>query len=200
LPIILAIGAITIGLVAFIVFLIMGSTKPIQPASQVAASAGDISIAADPTAQVQNFPNQGQNHFTTGQSIKTLNQTYNSNPPTSGSHWPNWSNWGVFQQPVADEMQVHNLEHGGVIIQYDCPQGCPQAISTLSSYAFRYPATNFTGVMLAPRSGGLPDGARIALTAWTQRLLLKTVDTEKINQFVAAYINKGPEKDPNFRP
>jgi hypothetical protein len=201
LPIIIVTGIIVVGLAAFIAFLLLGkpSLPATQPSAQVASTTGDIPVGVDAAAQVKTFANQGQNHFATGQSIQTVNQSYNSDPPNSGPHWPNWSNWGVFQQAIPSEMQVHNLEHGGIVIQYDCPQGCPQAVNTLSSYAFRYPATNFTGVLLAPRPN-LPEGARIALTAWTHRLLLKTVDTDKINQFVAAYIGKGPEQDPNFRP
>jgi hypothetical protein len=201
LPIIIVTGIIVVGLAAFIAFLLLGkpSSSATQPAARVTSTTGDIPVGVDTAAQVKTFVSQGQNHFATGQSIQTVNQSYNSDPPTSGPHWPNWSNWGVFQQAIPSEMQVHNLEHGGIVIQYDCPQGCPQAVNTLSSYAFRYPATNFTGVLLAPRPN-LPEGARIALTAWTHRLLLKTVDTGKINQFVAAFIGKGPEQDPNFRP
>ena len=40
---------------------------------------------------------------------------YNSNPPTSGWHYGGGTApWGVQTQPVADELSVHNLEHGGV--------------------------------------------------------------------------------------
>lgn len=199
LPVIIVSGIIVVALVAFIAVLLLGGKPGPTPAAQVTSTGGDIPVGMDAAAQVKTFANQGQNHFTTSQSIQTINQSYNSDPPTSGPHWPNWSNWGVFQQAIPSEMQVHNLEHGGIVIQYDCPQGCPQAVNTLSSYAFRYPATNFTGVLLAPRPN-LPESARIALTAWTHRLLLKTLDTDKTNQFVAAYIGKGPEQDPNFRP
>ena len=51
---------------------------------------------------------------------------YNSNPPTSGWHYGGGTApWGVQTQPVADELSVHNLEHGGVIIHYR--QGLDQA-------------------------------------------------------------------------
>ena len=42
---------------------------------------------------------------------------YNSNPPTSGPHVGNLANWGVHFQPIPDELQVHNLEDKGVVIQ-----------------------------------------------------------------------------------
>ena len=37
-------------------------------------------------------------------------------PPTNGLHRPVWANWGFYQQPVPYAYEVHNLEHGGVII------------------------------------------------------------------------------------
>ena len=37
-------------------------------------------------------------------------------PPTNGHHRPIWANWGFYQQPVPYAYEVHNLEHGGIII------------------------------------------------------------------------------------
>lgn len=162
---------------------------------------GDVPVAADPTAQVRNFPNQGQDHLTAGQTVQSLtnNQGYNSNPPTSGPHSTTWSRNGVFPQAVQDELLVHNLEHGSIIIHYYCPTECVGTVNALSNYARRYTPESFTGVILVPRST-LPDGARIALTSWQNRLLLKSFDREKLEQFISTYIGKGPERDPNFKP
>ena len=44
---------------------------------------------------------------------------YNSIPPTSGTHWAVPAEWGIYDEPVPNERQVHNLEHGGVMIQYN---------------------------------------------------------------------------------
>src|SRR5262245_19903730 len=60
---------------------------------------------------------------------------YNSNPPTSGWHYGGGTApWGVQPQPIPDELTVHNLEHGGVLIHYR--QGLDQAtVDQLTSLA-----------------------------------------------------------------
>ncbi len=193
---------ILLAVVVFISLIVLNGSKsnvtPTAAPAAVVTGSGDVPTGVDPTAQVQTLPTQGQQHIT-GKGTDYLNGPYNSNPPTSGPHLAYASPWGIFNQPIQDELQIHNLEHGGVVIQYDCPQGCPTTINSLSAYALKYPPTNFTGVLLAPRPN-LPNGARIAVTAWTHLLLLKTVDQDKIQQFLASYLGKGPEGDPSFRP
>ena len=44
--------------------------------------------------------------------------TYNTTPPSSGSHYARPVQAGGYTQPVPNERQVHNLEHGHVAIQY----------------------------------------------------------------------------------
>ncbi len=46
--------------------------------------------------------------------------TYNFNPPTSGDHYDQWITKGVYDTPRPDGNLVHSLEHGYVIIWYDC--------------------------------------------------------------------------------
>lgn len=48
------------------------------------------------------------------------NLTYTFNPPTSGDHYPNWITKGVYDTPRPDGNLVHSLEHGYVIVWYDC--------------------------------------------------------------------------------
>src|SRR3989338_8411314 len=60
------------------------------------------------------FAIQGQEHIAVGAS----HPEYNSNPPTSGWHYAQSANWGVYQTELPDEQVIHNLEHGGVWISY----------------------------------------------------------------------------------
>ena len=46
--------------------------------------------------------------------------TYSSNPPTSGSHFPVWAKPGVYDRLISDGYLIHSMEHGYVIIWYDC--------------------------------------------------------------------------------
>lgn len=57
----------------------------------------------------------GRNHVTDIYGI-----AYNSNPPTSGPHFPIWAKGGIYDRPISDGYLIHSLEHGYVIISYDC--------------------------------------------------------------------------------
>ncbi len=45
---------------------------------------------------------------------------YNSNPPTSGPHLPTWVKAGVYDRAQSEGELIHSLEHGYVIISYNC--------------------------------------------------------------------------------
>lgn len=57
----------------------------------------------------------GQEHVPDGTKVQ-----YNSNPPTSGSHFADWTRAGVYEQPISDGHLIHALEHGYVVISYNC--------------------------------------------------------------------------------
>jgi hypothetical protein len=105
---------------------------------------------------------------------------YNSNPPTSGPHLPYIAPWGIHAEPIVKELQVHNLEEGGVLVQYNCPQGCPELVASLKVIVLRYDR----GVILAPYLGM---DTRIALTAWTRIDKLDELDEKRIVRFIEAY-------------
>jgi hypothetical protein len=111
---------------------------------------------------------------------------YNTDPPTSGQHWGNTAPWGISDEPVPNELQVHNLEHGGVVIQYNSSV-TPEEIAELESIASQCDVK----LILAPR----PEmEQRIALTAWTKYLNLETVDRAAIQDFIDAHVDEGPEQ------
>lgn len=45
---------------------------------------------------------------------------YNTNPPTSGSHFAIWAKKGVYDRAISDGYLLHSLEHGYVVISYNC--------------------------------------------------------------------------------
>lgn len=103
---------------------------------------------------------------------------YDSVPPTSGPHVPFTVAPGVYREQIADEIQVHALEHGHVLVQY-APNTASSVVDTLEDVARRFPRD----VVLAPydrlRSG-------IALTAWGRIERLSHPDTGRIDAFVTA--------------
>jgi hypothetical protein len=52
---------------------------------------------------------------------------YGTSPPSSGRHYPppNWAAFKVYDAPVPWGFLVHSLEHGAVVVVYNCPGGCP---------------------------------------------------------------------------
>lgn len=106
--------------------------------------------------------------------------TYNSIPPTSGPHLGRLASWGIHAEPIPNELQVHNLEDGGVMVQYSCPEGCDELVSQLTSIVNQYSDS----VILAPY---LDMDSRIALTAWGRIDTFDQFDENRIERFIKAY-------------
>jgi len=132
-------------------------------------------------------PDLGNVHI---QSLGEPHIAYNSDPPTSGPHMPYIAPWGIHTEPVAKELQIHNLEDKGVMVQYNCPSGCPDLVEKLKAIVQRYSDE----VILAPYPGMKN---RIALTAWTRIDTFDELDEGRITRFIKAYRgidhHKGPE-------
>ena len=124
----------------------------------------------------QAVSSMGNQHIGTDQ-VGTI--TYNSTPPTSGPHLGNLARWGIHTEPIPNELQVHNLEDGGVIVQYDC-EDCEELVNQLEGVVGRYDER----VVMAP----YPDmDSRIALTAWGRIDKFEEFDEARITSFIDAY-------------
>jgi hypothetical protein len=108
---------------------------------------------------------------------------YNSYPPTSGPHYDGLAPWGIHLSPIPNELQVHNLEDGGVMVQYNCPEDCSELVSQLTSVVERFD----TNVILAPYTDM---EFRIALTAWNRLETLDDFDEARILRFIREYRGK----------
>lgn len=130
------------------------------------------------------YPNQGQAHIPPGQP----HEPYNSNPPTSGSHYAEAAAWGIYDKELSDEQLIHNLEHGGVWISYrDAADG--GLVEKLKSIADDYSIK----VIMTPRP---QNDSAITVAAWQRLLKLDAFDEKQIKSFIKAFINKGPEQVP----
>ena len=124
-------------------------------------------------------------------SVGTTVPDYNSNPPTSGRHWPEPTSRGVHDKPEADEVMVHNLEHGEIWISYKpgIPEEAKKALEDITK--------NFSKTVLTPREKNPTD---IALAAWgrldTFNLEGKLLDRARVEDFIKRYRNSGPELVP----
>jgi hypothetical protein len=144
-------------------------------AAVVALSVGYFAYRA--AADLPGVPvaDQGNAHIATRE---IPHGPYNSEPPTSGPHLPYIAPWGIHNRPIPPELQVHNLEDGGVLVQYSCD--CPDLVTRLAGVVQRYDKQ----VILAPYPGMKN---RIALTAWTRIDTLDDFDERRIVRFIEAF-------------
>jgi hypothetical protein len=142
-----------------------------------------LMIACNPLGalEVETFPDQGASHVTPDSEPQ-----YNSDPPTSGLHVQDWAPCGIYRQEVPDLVQVHDLEHGVVMVQYE-PEISNEDRRALEDLgrALR------DHVIVAPRSGM---ASPVVLTAWTKLLRLDEVNEEAIRAFHQQFAGSGPER------
>jgi hypothetical protein len=117
--------------------------------------------------------------------------SYNSNPPTSGSHYGTPARAGFRENPIEDSYLVHSLEHGLILVSYHTRIG--EEAEKLKDIV-----NSFTVVVQRDAND-----ADIALAAWgrldTFNLEDGTIDDDdlqRISDFVQRYANKAPEKIP----
>lgn len=134
---------------------------------------------------VQEVAIQGRDHVKPGET----HPPYNSLPPTSGWHYASTSKWGISDEQIIDEIQIHNLEHGGIMVQYK-PDIDKATLDQLKGIVSGYKSK----VVLAP----YPKlDTNIALTAWGRIDKFDQFDKDRIVKFIDAYKNKGPENVPD---
>jgi hypothetical protein len=114
--------------------------------------------------------------------LGAAHEAYTTLPPTSGPHVPQTVAPGVYREPIPDELQVHALEHGHVLVQY-APATPAGEVRVLEGTARRHPRA----VIVAPYPG-LEAG--IALTAWGRLERLDTLDPGAVEAFVRAFAGR----------
>jgi len=156
--------------------------------------AGAQSTGADGPCMRQTFPPMGRQHI----NKLAADFRYNSYPPTSGPHYPPGPKapvvWNVYDAPLDEVAVVHNLEHGGVVVQYgsDVPDATVQQIIDW------YQASP-NALVVAPLPADIratpPAGAskKIFLTSWTHLMTCPTFDKGAFDRFRDDY--RGPTGD-----
>lgn len=117
---------------------------------------------------------------------------YDTNPPTSGNHYPIPLADGAYLSTPSPGNSLHSLEHGRVEIQYssDLPEGDQLALKG----AFD---ADRAGVDMFPNDAMPYD---VTVTAWTQMMSCDSFDgnttLDAIQGFRDAYRGRGPEAIP----
>jgi hypothetical protein len=138
----------------------------------------------------EQYPSQGNDHLTTPDAP---HPPYNSNPPTSGWHLPDVPRPGIYTQPRSPESLGHFMEHGGIWVLYNCPDGCPDDVAALQRVVDSA-IDQGKPVALAPY---LTMESRYAAVAWRWLLPLDGADTGQVREFIDRHqCNYNPEGGP----
>jgi hypothetical protein len=118
---------------------------------------------------------------------------YNSIPATSGLHNNQTAIWNLYDEPVPEINYVHNLEHGGVVVQYgsDVPA---TAVTQIGDWY----QEDTNGLIVAPLAEELEEekpelADKVVLTSWTHMMTCSTFDEGAFDGFVDDF--RGPQGD-----
>ncbi|MFT3768126.1 MAG: DUF3105 domain-containing protein [Minicystis sp.] len=121
---------------------------------------------------------------------------YSSNPPTSGPHYPVWAAFKTYTTPVPRGFWVHDLEHGAVVISYNCPGGCDAELAQLQAFIDARPADPSCTPPVRSRIVVTPDpklDVRFAASAWGWALRSGCFDLGLLGPFIDAHYGQGSE-------
>ncbi|HBQ50493.1 hypothetical protein A3B42_01350 [Candidatus Daviesbacteria bacterium RIFCSPLOWO2_01_FULL_38_10] len=142
---------------------------------------------------------------------------------TSGDHYEDWTKAGVYDSPKDDGNLIHSMEHGYVILSYNCERKFSIFNFQFSIKAYAHEEDEVTEGSQSTSSANLPDDchtlvdqlkamyekkgkrklivvqrpnmdSKIALTAWNWIDKLDSFDEKRIESFIDSHRDQGPEK------
>jgi len=173
-----------------------GDSDSVLDSSRVDGGVAPIDTQSGEPGEVSLQPDLGAGHIPVGGTYSG----YATFPATSGFHWGGSApssdapfgapvRWGVYTAEISDEALVHNLEHGGIGLHYDCPAGCAETVAQLVGMT----SAGFSQFVISPYSNM---ENKIAVTAWLRILFLDEFDEAAISGFIDAYRDRAPESVP----
>jgi Protein of unknown function (DUF3105) len=131
--------------------------------------------------------------------------TYNHNPPTSGCHYALGFGTapiapGIYPPNQASKLTagywVHNLEHGYIVVSYNCPTGCDSDLQSLNTWFHTLPPDPGGGVAYA-KFIAVPYPAQkekwdVESWDWFDPMG-STLSLAEVQKFYANHVNQAPE-------
>lgn len=146
---------------------------------------GDAAPGPDPFGD-NCIENESEAHVPQGTTVE-----YRNNPPASGPHYSGAGvspiEPGFYADPVPPEVWVHNLEHGDIVILFDCPGECPQSL-LLDLQRFFAMVQHQTVIT---RYSGL--SSPIMAVAWDVQRSFDAFDAEALRAFHDRRVGQAPE-------
>ena len=163
--------------------------------SLVACSSSQPPRKPDPCGgNVTDVPLQPGTHVPEGSSI-----TWNSNPPTSGSHYPIWAAYDRHYAALQRGYWVHDLEHGATVYAVRCDAGCPDLTATLDNVVKALPADGTCSSPVRQRAlvvedPMLPNDGMVVAVSWGSFYAANAcADQTTLVDFYYDHVARGPE-------
>lgn len=155
---------------------------------------GDVNVADYPYPIQHPEVLTDRSHFDLGVTY----DDYTSNPPTSGPHALSPAQFGISDLAVPKEVAVHNMEHAGVVVWYNCnadpalsTDDCTTLRNELGQVVQEEIGSGYSRVLMTPYAGM---DSRIALTAWGYLDTYDEFDADREKTFIETFVcNYDPE-------
>jgi hypothetical protein len=200
-------GLVAVAAIAVVVLLVSGtlgggdggaegSASQPEAASNVTLpeqELGDLAEAAEAAGcKVSNPEIEGATH----EDKEFTAADYKTNPPTSGNHFREWYDDGVYEPGTVPQlgMLVHTLEHGRINVQYK--PGTPEETVTQLEALLAEQSDGYH-MLLYENTTGMD--AQVAATAWGHSVTCDEMNDQVfdvIRTFRAEWIDQGPENVP----
>lgn len=124
---------------------------------------------------------------------------YPYHPPSAGAHFGQWADFGVYTAPVPWGFLVHAMEHGAVVLAYNCAADadCDAVRAEYASIIADHGLDPMCRIEDDPsRFIVVPDPALpvpIAAVAWEEVYLATCLDPPSLRAFVTAHYGMAPE-------
>jgi hypothetical protein len=130
---------------------------------------------------------------------------YGTSPPSSGDHYPVWAAYKTYTSPVPEGFWLHDLEHGAVVLTYNCAVGqgdsgdCAGEVAAAQAMIDALPpdpACVQLAQNVSRRTVMTPDtklDVRFAASAWGWTLRANCFDANVFRDFALSHYDIGPE-------
>jgi hypothetical protein len=133
--------------------------------------------------------------------------TWSTNPPVTGQHFEHWAKWDRHYTELDRGFYVHNAEHGGIILLYNCPDGCDDIVDSMVDLVSAFPTdpvradvppvsnceAPVRNRLLVAADPLLPAGVKVAAVAWNNSYTASCFNKAEIDAFIAANYERSPE-------
>jgi hypothetical protein len=161
-----------------------------QTGEEASVSESGAETDDSPDLPGQFFESQGREHLALGTVYPlcgdgVTEDCYASNPPTSGPHDPVPVQRGIYDDPQPKEKMIHNMEHAGVIIWYNCTD-CDEVVDELKDIALDF-LDDGKQLVMSPYPEMEPN--TIALTGWTRldKFSVDEFDEGRVRDFIETH-------------